>query len=70
MIDFDTWYQRIELKLDKADFVFEDDLRMREVILDYYGIISQMDDDDCDYWHLQTALDMDACHHELSTMTI
>ena len=79
MIDFDTWQQKIETRLDKADFLwstkgydgpFADDPRAGVVILDYYGIVSQMDQDDCEHWQLEAALCMDACQHELSTMTI
>lgn len=79
MIDFDTWQQKIETQLDKADFnweckgyfgPFDDDLRAGQVIKDYYGIVSEMDDDDCAYWQLEAVLCMDACLHELSTMTI
>jgi hypothetical protein len=79
MIDFDLWQQKIETQLDRADFAwstkgysgaFSNDLRTGEVILDYYGIVSQMDEDDCEHWQLEVALLMDACHHELSTMTM
>ena len=79
MIDVDNWQQKIESQLDKAAFDWEvidyvgpfaDDLRAGGVIKDYYDIVNQMDDDDTDYYHVQFLLDMDACVHELSTMTI
>jgi len=74
MINFDTWQQAVETQLDREAAVIEHTedyygpwARLAD---DYYGIVSQMDDDDSEYWELETALHMDACIHELSTMTI
>ena len=74
MIDFDTWQQAVETQLDREAAVIEhtEDYygQWARLANDYYGIVSQMDDDDGDYYHLEFVLDMDACLHELSTMTI
>ena len=67
MIDFDTWQQAVTAQLDKEGIRFD---FIGGLIADYEAIVSQMDDDDSEYWELETALHMDACLHELSTMTI
>ena len=70
MIDFDQWIQDVQVQLDNESYRAMHCRFRPAVVSDYEGIVSEMDDDDCAYWQLEAALCMDACLHELSTMTI